>query len=45
MQSLMNKCVQNGSSNGGPDPAVESVFEGDLMLDLKGHLKVFFKSN
>ena len=36
MQSLMYKCVQNGSSNGGPDPAVESGFEGGLNAGLEG---------
>ena len=30
MQLLMNKCVQNGSSNIGPDAALEGALDGGL---------------
>ena len=43
MQSfLMHECVQNSSSNGGPNAVLEVVL---VILNWKEHLKVLFKSN
>ena len=36
---------KNGSSNGGPDAALEGALDGELMLDLNGHLRVLFESS
>ena len=41
----MHKLVQNGSSNGWPDAAIEGALDGDLLLDLNGRLRVLCESN
>ena len=34
MQSLMHKCVQNGSSNGGLDAGLEGALDGGLNVNV-----------
>ena len=35
MQSLMHKCVQNRSCNGGPDAVLECAFDDGLNVGLE----------